>query len=122
MIAKTMKFGDKLAGDLRAVAASLSILADSIEGATPRDARPPEENSAANTDGVAAATAAEPAKPVTLEDVRAVLAEKSRSGHTAEIRELLLRHGAAKLSEIDPAEYTALLAEAEGIGKEEGNG
>jgi hypothetical protein len=57
-------------------------------------------------------------KPVTLEleQVRAVLAEKSRSGHTAEVRELLLSHGANKLSEIDPAEYPALLEEAAEIG------
>ena len=52
-------------------------------------------------------------KPLTLEEVRAVLAEKSRSGHTAEVRALLLKHGADKLSEIDPAEYPALLAEVE---------
>ena len=62
----------------------------------------------------------EPAVPVThakkevsLEAVRAVLAEKSRNGHTAEVRELLKKHGAEKLSEIDPAEYPALLSEAE---------
>lgn len=54
-------------------------------------------------------------KPVTLEQVRAVLAAKSRAGHTAEVRELLLKHGAAKLSEIDPAEYPGLLAEAEAL-------
>ena len=52
-------------------------------------------------------------KPLTLEEVRAVLAEKSRSGHTAEVKELLAKHGADKLSEIDPAEYAALLAEVE---------
>ena len=52
-------------------------------------------------------------KPLTLEEVRAVLAEKSRSGHTEEVRALLNKHGADKLSEIDPAEYAALLAEAE---------
>lgn len=62
----------------------------------------------------------EPAAPVThakkevsLEAVRVVLAEKSRDGHTAEVRELLKKHGAEKLSEINPAEYLALLAEAE---------
>ena len=52
-------------------------------------------------------------KPLTLGEVRAVLAEKSRFGHTEEVRELLAKHGADKLSEIDPAEYAALLAEAE---------
>jgi len=62
------------------------------------------------------ASAKQQAKPVTLEQVRAVLAEKSRDGHTAKIRELLERHGAAKLSAIDPKEYAALLAEAEVLG------
>ena len=55
-------------------------------------------------------------KPLTLEAVRAVLAEKSRNGHTAKIRELLEKHGASKLSEIDPAKYATLLAEAEVLG------
>lgn len=51
--------------------------------------------------------------PLTLEEVRAVLAEKSRAGHTAEVKALLTKHGADKLSDINPAEYPALLAEAE---------
>lgn len=50
------------------------------------------------------------------EDVRAVLAEKSRAGHTAEVRALLKKYGAAKLSEIDSANYEALLQDAEVIG------
>lgn len=56
-----------------------------------------------------------PKPTLTLEAVRAVLAEKSRDGHTAEIRVLLQRHGAPKLSEIDPVEYSAILAEAEAM-------
>ena len=55
-------------------------------------------------------------KTVTLEQVRAVLAEKSRGGHTAKVRELLQKHGAAKLSEIEPAEFESLLGEAAAIG------
>ena len=51
-----------------------------------------------------------------LEDVRAVLAEKSRAGHTAEVRALLKKYGAAKLSEIDPINYEALRKDAEVIG------
>ena len=59
----------------------------------------------------------EAAKPeLTLEQVRAVLAEKSRGGYTAQVRELLVKHGAAKLSDIDPAEYPALMADAEELG------
>jgi hypothetical protein len=59
-------------------------------------------------------------KPIALEQVRAVLAEKSRNGHTSDVRELLQKHGAVKLSEIDPGEYGALLAEAAEIGLTEG--
>ena len=50
---------------------------------------------------------------LTLEEVRAVLADKSRTGHTAEIRELLKKYGASKLSLVDPKHYEALLREAE---------
>jgi hypothetical protein len=61
-------------------------------------------------------TPAAPAEPqLTLEQVRAVLADKSRKGHTAEIRALLQKYGAAKLSGIDPANYKALLDDAEGL-------
>lgn len=57
---------------------------------------------------------ATPAEPtLTLEQVRAVLADKSRQGHTAEIRALLQKYGASKLSGIDPTNYKALLADAE---------
>ena len=60
---------------------------------------------------------AAPAEPqLTLEQVRAVLADKSRMGFTAEIRSLLQKYGAAKLSGIDPVHYEALVAEAEVLG------
>ena len=59
------------------------------------------------------ASASSPESALTLEQVRAVLADKSRQGHTAEIRSLLQKYGAAKLSGIDPAHYKALLADAE---------
>ncbi|WP_147564982.1 hypothetical protein [Clostridium tyrobutyricum] len=52
-------------------------------------------------------------KALTLTDVRKVLAEKSRNGHTAQVKELLIKYGADKLSKIDQSKYAALLAEAE---------
>jgi hypothetical protein len=58
-----------------------------------------------------------PAEPVlTLEAVRAVLADKSRAGFTAQIRSLLQKYGADKLSGVDPANYKALLADVEVLG------
>lgn len=54
-------------------------------------------------------------KELKLEDVRAVLAEKSRAGHTAAIRTLLQKYGASKLSAVDPKHYEALIRDAEEI-------
>ena len=50
-----------------------------------------------------------------MEQVRAVLADKSRAGHTAAVRELLQKYGAAKLSQVDPKHYEALMKDAEVI-------
>ena len=50
----------------------------------------------------------------TYEQVRAVLAEKARTGYRAEVKSLLTKHGVKQLSEItDPAEYAVLMKEAE---------
>ena len=49
----------------------------------------------------------------TLEQVRAVLADRSRSGHTDEIRDLLQKYGASRLSQVDPENYEALIKDAE---------
>ena len=57
-----------------------------------------------------------PKPAITLEQVRAVLADKSRHGYTAAVKALLRQHGADKLSDIAPSEYEALLAEAEALG------
>ncbi len=57
-----------------------------------------------------------PVEPVlTLEAVRAVLADKSRAGFTAQIRSLLQKYDANMLSGIDPANYKALLIDVEGL-------
>ena len=52
----------------------------------------------------------------TMEDVRKALAAKSGAGFTAEVRELLQRHGGSKLSAIDTAEYAAIMEEVQHIG------
>lgn len=59
------------------------------------------------------ADAPEETPVIKLEDVRSVLANASRSGHTTEVRELLLKYGADRLSGIDPGNYAALLKDAE---------
>ncbi len=55
-------------------------------------------------------------KLLSLEDVRAVMADKSRKGYTAEVKTLLTKRGVSKLSDVDVNDYAVLLAEAEVIG------
>lgn len=50
--------------------------------------------------------------PITLEEVRSVLAELSRDGKTQEVKAILKRHGASRLSEVNPDEWEAILDEA----------
>ena len=57
-----------------------------------------------------------PEKTYSLEEVRAILAEKSRDGFTAQIRDLLQKYGATKLSEVDPTRYVGLVVDAEVLG------
>lgn len=92
--------------ELRSVAQSLSAVADSLTAFF----------SSSQSEASVQSESKPTPKPLTLEEVRAVLAEKSRNGHTAKIRELLEKYGATKLSEIDPQKYAALLAEAEVLG------
>ena len=56
--------------------------------------------------------AADSKKAVAIEDVRAVMAQKTQEGKSKEIKELLQKYGAVKLSAVDPAHYPALLKEA----------
>lgn len=53
--------------------------------------------------------------PVSLGQVRTVLARLSQAGHTAQVRELIQAAGANKLSEVDPAKFGQLLEQAEAI-------
>lgn len=53
--------------------------------------------------------------PVSLEQVRTVLARLSQAGHTAQVRELIQAAGSNKLSEVDPSKFGHLLEQAEAI-------
>ena len=111
-----MKLLLDVVSDLRSLADSLQAVADAVaQGGQEQPDQTTEEKPAQKPEKKNAAKQVEKAepKPLTLEQVRAALAEKSRAGHTSEVKALLIKHGADKLSDIDPAEYPALLAEAE---------
>jgi hypothetical protein len=53
---------------------------------------------------------------ISLEKVRMVLAEKSQLGFTAEVRGIIEKYGADKLSAVDKAYYADILKDAEVLG------
>lgn len=58
----------------------------------------------------------EASKPqITLVEVRKKLADISRAGHTAEVRALIVKYGADRLSAVKEEDYPALMKDAEGI-------
>ena len=90
--------------DMRKLADSLQTIADSIEG---------------NTDPVTETLQSEEKTPqkhtapaITIDQVRSVLADKSGEGKTAEVKALLYKYDAGKLSGVKPEDYAPLLEEA----------
>lgn len=49
--------------------------------------------------------------------VRKMLAKKSSEGYTAQVKALLHKFGAEKLSDVDPKDYEDLYYSAEGLGQ-----
>ena len=91
----------KVAEDIRSLADSVqavcTVVTDSLSGEAKEVPKLPEKEKPA----------------ISLEKVRGVLADKSRSGHTAEVRAIIQKYGADRLSELDPKDYAAVLKEAE---------
>ena len=89
---------------LRRLSADAAQIADALEGK--KEEAPAEEQ-----------PAAQETKTYTFEEVRGILADRSRAGYRAEVKALLTSRGVKQLSEItDPKELAALVAEAEVIG------
>ncbi|MBM7561461.1 rRNA biogenesis protein rrp5 [Fusibacter tunisiensis] len=91
--------------DMRSLADSIEVVCKTM---TENDAAPEE----------APVTKTEPAKEpdIPLEKVRMVLAEKSQLGFTAQVREIIGKYGADKLSAVDKAYYADILKDAEVLG------
>ncbi len=102
MIPELAEMFRKVVEDIRSLADSLQAVCTVVTGGLPvQEAELQEE-------------AEEKALPeITLEQVRGVLAEKSRGGHTAEVRAIIQKYGADRLSAISPGDYAAILKEAE---------
>lgn len=98
---------------LKKLSADLAELAAQLEGTE----TPAKKQDAPAEEPAPASKEEAPAKVWTLEEVRGILAEKSRAGYRAEVKAILTAHGAKQLSAItDPEELAAVAAEAEVIG------
>ena len=65
--------------------------------------------------------AEEPNAP-SLEDVRHKLILAAQAGFSAEVKALITKYGADRLSAVAPSHYAALLAEVDAIGEVKANG
>jgi len=100
----------KMAEGFSMVAESLRSLARQTEMVNPCTDRAEDTMQKKQAD-IAKADTQE--KKVTVEQIRAVLAEKSQDGKTVHIKELLKKYGAVKLSAVEEKNYSALFADAE---------
>ena len=108
-----MKLLLDLVEDICSLADSLQAVATALGQSDPEDTAAPDPAPEAPP---APAPADPPTKAITLEEVRAVLAERSHDGYTDQVRGLLQKYGAEKLSGVDPKHYAALLKDAEVLG------
>lgn len=119
-----------LASDIARLSKTLTTLAAEIESAhmqepameTAEEAKNTKQNPSTGTaspkshsktgEKDSSTTSTEVTKKITIEQVRAVMAEKSQAGLTSKVKELLEKYGANKLSAVNPDDYTALMEEA----------
>lgn len=97
----------KVAQDLRSLADSVQAVCEAVTEGLSEEQQPT---------AIEEKPAVEEKPSISLEQVRSVLAEKSQAGHTAEVRAIIGKYGASRLSEIDAKDYAAVLKDAEELG------
>lgn len=102
----------QLGNDLACLAASISEIAEELRAMCNFDHDSDERYD--EPDSQVEVPQPEPPKPKvpTLEEVRGILADKASGGHRQAVQALIQKHGAKKLSDIDPSAYAVLIEEA----------
>ena len=121
--------------EMRSVAQRLNQWADDLE-ASFRDQKAPEQEvlpaepvqpgkrkkaeegkkSPGSTEAAGAVVPEPEAKPLTLPEVRAILAEKCAAGFGTQVKALIESYGAASLKGVPPEKYGELLEAVKGLG------
>ncbi len=116
-----------LADAFRKLSTAAAEIAEALESPPKKEdaAEAPVKDPAKQKDATPAAAPAKaetaaPASIIKFEDVRTVLAAKAGEGFRAEVKEILSKHNASCLSELEsrPEDFSAILKEAEAIGNE----
>ena len=98
------------------IAAVSKLLQDypaSIEAQSPDQPSPPKTAPRASSAKASPAPAPTQTESLTLVDVRAKLSALSQAGKKGHVAALIAEFGAAKLTDVKPEDYAALLAAAE---------
>ena len=104
-----------MGSELLRIAEGFSIVAEGLRGLAKAEGGSKTAGKAQKQDAAKAQpekAEAQQENPATLEGIRALMAQKTQEGKSKEIRELLQKYGAAKLSAVKPEDYPALMQEA----------
>ena len=105
-----------MGSELLRIAEGFSIVAEGLRGLAKAEGGGKTATKAQKQDAAKAQpekTEVQQENPATLEGIRALMAQKTQEGKSKEIRELLQKYGAAKLSAVKPEDYPALMQEAQ---------
>ena len=104
-----------MGSELLRIAEGFSIVAEGLRGLAKAEGGSTKDKSvkAQKVEKQESVVEVQQENPATLEGIRALMAQKTQEGKSREIKELLQKYGAAKLSAVKPEDYPALMQEAQ---------
>ncbi len=103
-----------MGSELLKIAEGFSIVAEGLRGLAKAEGGTKEKTvKAQKAEKPESVAEVQQESPATLEGIRALMAQKTQEGKSKEIKELLQKYGAAKLSAVKPEDYPALMQEAQ---------
>ena len=104
-----------MGSELLRIAEGFSIIAEGLRGLAKAEGGNTKDKSvkAQKVEKQESVAEVQQESPATLEGIRALMAQKTQEGKSKEIKELLQKYGAAKLSAVKPEDYPALMQEAQ---------
>ena len=104
-----------MGSELLRIAEGFSIVAEGLRGLAKAEGGNTKDKSvkAQKVEKQESVSEVQQESPATLEGIRALMAQKTQEGKSKEIKELLQKYGAAKLSAVKPEDYPALMQEAQ---------